>query len=435
MYNPNMLTIPANFPLNRKMRRLASRGKIRIAREGETRGLGADAPRRQEDIIYDAAVLRMASCLEWLLRQKVGKESVLNRNNIEAFRKIASVPRPIYDAMISIADERHKIAHQRNVEHRIDRAKFTDIRTQCLQVEKWVNAALKMETGIRNVMTARPLPYPMGNAGDVIKHGAVAELVAWRIADHPDRPLRYADPFGGRPWEEPRCDKIWRRINAISPSCALRKAQPAPESRIYGSAHAVLNVARAMGGESCVEIYASDSDKFARDDLRASSNAVQLIDVAFDGLGFDNKDGYSVLNMADKFDLILIDPYGKFLKEEFLKKPGKERFDKMLQAIRKNRDLWLAVFVLNLTRGNTVGKGYADFYQRELADCAVGLRCPKIPDSGVEKENDFEETDVLLLSSQVGDGKADELRKRLERFRQSAQDALGVEIAPLNLSA
>lgn len=428
-----MLTVPAGFPLNRKMRRLAARGKLRIVREDESGGLGAGAPRRQDDRIYDAAVLRMASCFEHLIREKIGDRAVLNYDNINAFRNEFSLPRRIYDAMIEITDERNNIAHQRIEEYPVDFEKFKVIRTRCLHVDRWVREKLKMETGVRNVMVSAPLPYPMGNAGDVIKHGALAELVDWRFSTCQEKPLRYADPFGGRPWSTPGRSRIAERIKEIARQCAIRKAQPDPDSKIYGSAHAVLNVARAVGGESRVQVYASDRDERARSDLQASSDSVRLIDVAFDGRGYDNQDGYSILNpnLVGEFDLILIDPYKDFLRDEFWTepgKPGKGRFNKMLEVVGKHRDLWLAVFVLNWRRGNSVGEGYDAFYKRKLAGRVLGLRCPKISGSGVKGENQIDETDILLISSQVGDGKADGIRKRLEVFRKSASSALGAEI-------
>ena len=44
------------------------------------------------------------------------------------------------------------------------------------------------------------LKYTIGNAGDIIKHGLLAEFVAWWSETHANRVLRMADPFGGCPW-------------------------------------------------------------------------------------------------------------------------------------------------------------------------------------------------------------------------------------------
>ena len=40
-----------------------------------------------------------------------------------------------------------------------------------------------------------PLPYDMGNAGDLLKHGVLAEYVRWQC--ELGLPPRFLDPFGG----------------------------------------------------------------------------------------------------------------------------------------------------------------------------------------------------------------------------------------------
>ncbi len=51
-------------------------------------------------------------------------------------------------------------------------------------------------------MCAASLPYDMGNAGDMIKHGLLAEYVEWWCVSQRKR-IKFLDPFGGRPWLEP----------------------------------------------------------------------------------------------------------------------------------------------------------------------------------------------------------------------------------------
>lgn len=53
-----------------------------------------------------------------------------------------------------------------------------------------------------NKFIAKPLPYTMGNAGDLIKHGLISEFLNWYLKkDH--KQTNFYDPFGGRPWQEP----------------------------------------------------------------------------------------------------------------------------------------------------------------------------------------------------------------------------------------
>ena len=254
-------------------------------------GSAHGATHQHEDIIYDAAILRMAACFEWLIKKQHGASARFNERYVKHFCDMAHTPRHIRDKMEQVLKARGDIAHKRNLEHRIDYDKFVQLRRCCLEIEQWVEEELKMNTGVRDVMISHSLPYLMGNAGDVIKHGALAELVAWRFANCQDKPLRYADPFGGRPWGAPLSAKIPERIKKISPKCALRAAQPNPALKIYGSAHVVLNIAAAAEGEA--DVFASDSDKLARSDLEASG-----LHLLPESGGYKHEDGYSILKAA-----------------------------------------------------------------------------------------------------------------------------------------
>ena len=57
------------------------------------------------------------------------------------------------------------------------------------------------------------LPYHMGNAGDLLKHGVLAEFVRWQCGL--GVPLRFMDPFGGEPWTRP-VPEVARRVRALS---------------------------------------------------------------------------------------------------------------------------------------------------------------------------------------------------------------------------
>lgn len=78
-------------------------------------------------------------------------------------------------------------------------------------------------------MMAQPLPYDMGNAGDLLKHGLLAEFTQWWCRLNA-KPLRFIDPFGGRPWAVPPVPRVVERVTALA-GCALFAAQPHPEVR------------------------------------------------------------------------------------------------------------------------------------------------------------------------------------------------------------
>ena len=56
------------------------------------------------------------------------------------------------------------------------------------------------------------LPYDMGNIGDLLKHGVLAEFVRWQC--ELGRSFRFFDLFGGEP-EGPAVARTCRRVLAL----------------------------------------------------------------------------------------------------------------------------------------------------------------------------------------------------------------------------
>ncbi len=83
----------------------------------------------------------------------------------------------------------------------------------------------------RGKKTAMRLPYDMGNAGDLLKHGVLAEFVRWRRER--EKSFRFIDLFGGEPCNQSapedgaarRAVMVARRVLALSQDVALRMAQ------------------------------------------------------------------------------------------------------------------------------------------------------------------------------------------------------------------
>jgi hypothetical protein len=149
-------------------------------------------------------------------------------------------------------------------------------------------------------LKSKPLPYTMGNAGDLIKHGLLEEFINWHCRDLRQR-LIFFDPFGGRPWQEPVHVEVAERIERLDP-CPLKQAQEDIIQGYYGSSHIVAQISAA--NDNKINIYSSDSDADARDDLKNTGiNPMNLN-------GFNNNNGYSIIdcNFSDTEDtLILID--------------------------------------------------------------------------------------------------------------------------------
>jgi hypothetical protein len=250
----------------------------------------------------------------------------------------------------------------------------------------------------------------MGNAGDLVKHGLLAEFVQWWCRQE-GRPIRFLDPFAGRPWTaSPPKKEVTRRIEAL-PSCAIRDAQPEPATRYYGSTYAVVNAAQAA--RCSAEVYFSDSDP---DALRAfQGHALRRLECP----GFSPSDGFSILDAEFGGDLLLLDPFA-----DFLPRRADETIPKIATASKR---IACILFVLNLDPENRCGKRYRTLRSQYLA-AAWSLRCPKLPDRGVAGESRYE-VEVLLVWRGLAEHSArNDLRDRLEIYTKSLSGVLNQKI-------
>ena len=55
----------------------------------------------------------------------------------------------------------------------------------------------------------------MGNAGDLIKHGLLAEFTLWWLQRNKSK-FTFLDPFGGRPFVCPPNIKVTERVKSLS---------------------------------------------------------------------------------------------------------------------------------------------------------------------------------------------------------------------------
>ena len=258
-------------------------------------------------------------------------------------------------------------------------------------------------------MPVASLPYDMGNAGDLVKHGLLAEFTQWWCVQE-RRPLRFLDPFAGRSWISPK-PEVTRRIQAL-PRCALFEAQLDPATRYYGSAYVVLNAAQAVAASA--EVSVSDRDSEAR---KAFVGDTSIRCVACSG--FTPSDGFSILNAAVEADLVLLDPFADFLP--------KRASDVIPRIAHVSERIACVLFVLNLDPGNRVGQRYLGLRSAHLPE-AWSLHCPKLPDHGVRGESGYE-VDVLLAWGPLRNHPAmDALRERLKSYAHSLSQVLNAKI-------
>jgi hypothetical protein len=141
----------------------------------------------------------------------------------------------------------------------------------------------------------------MGNAGDFIKHGLLAELLVW-IASNKQY-LDFFDPFGGRPWQIPVEPLVAQRLARLY-TCSLKQAQSGFAERYLGSAQMMRQFSGIL--KFPVQIYISDRDPLARQDLINSG----LDEIKLEG--FNANDAYSILDSRlnrQQCSLILLDPF------------------------------------------------------------------------------------------------------------------------------
>ena len=252
------------------------------------------------------------------------------------------------------------------------------------------------------------LPYDMGNAGDLLKHGALAEFVRWRC-ESPDaaKPFRFLDPFGGLPFcgsggswcdgENPAIERF-RLLKNAAPDCALVKAQPDIPNRYYGGGHVVR-----FAAEENAKVFFSDYCPNKRKILSGEEGFTEL-----KARGFDPRDGYSALNSINRghidADLVLIDPFGTFLP----RKSGTV----VPQMAEASERAAAVLFALNLDPANSVGRRFNSLLKARLPD-GLKMTCPPIPKSGVRGEATYY-ADVVLAGPGVSE--ADELQGRLSAF-------------------
>jgi len=258
-------------------------------------------------------------------------------------------------------------------------------------------------------MPLASLPYDMGNAGDFVKHGLLAEFTQWWCAQE-RRPLRFLDPFAGRPWTPPK-PEITRRIQAL-PRGAFSDAQSDPTNKYYGSAHVVLYAAQAVGASADVAV--SDRDPEAREALVSESSMRSLVCP-----GFSPSDGFSILDADVEADLVLLDPFADFLKTR--------ASDVIPKIADTSQRIACVLFVLNLDPSNRVGQDYQALRSAHLPT-AWSLHCPKLLDRGVRGESRYE-VDVLLAWEPLQNHPASgALRERLKSYADSLSEVLNTTI-------
>ena len=268
------------------------------------------------------------------------------------------------------------------------------------------------------------LPYDMGNAGDLLKHGVLAEFVRWRrnASVMVSSPLRFFDFFGGKPWEENAHQEVVRRVQSLTDT-ALLEAQPEiAQGRYYGSSHLVWQAAEnARVGE--IFVHASDADKKRDLDLQ-NSGLLSMEEVNLQpSCPTGNKSPYNAYdafrNWVDSKicvsgNLALVDPFGDFL-------PRKSAVV-VPQMARMSEQATVVLFALNLNPTNPVGRRFDRLLKAHLPN-ALKMTCPPICNSTVKGEGKYY-ADVVLAGPNMSD--AGGLQMQLSAFTEKLAAVLGL---------
>lgn len=256
-------------------------------------------------------------------------------------------------------------------------------------------------------MTVLPLPYDMGNAGDFIKHGMLAEFTRWWLASS-NGDFVLVDPFGGRPFVEPPHPAVTRRLAKL-PDCALTVAQPHCRFRYYGSGNVVRHIAQDLGRQASVLV--SDRDPAA---------LAALLQHGFHKLqcrGFDRGDSFSIVgrNVAPNLQptsLVLIDPYDDFLPDY------SATHTSGIASLVTTRGIPVLLFVL--CRDGNSGAAVRWHQLRDLYFTGkvkqLALTCSNMPHSNVKGERNYHVQSLLLLPAGVDENRLAALISRLECY-------------------
>lgn len=250
------------------------------------------------------------------------------------------------------------------------------------------------------------LPYEIGNAGDLLKHGVLAEYIRWRCEQ--GGRVRFVDLFGGEVREGVE-DRFKDRVLALPEASALRCAQAEIDRGWYlgsgllarnaGAQHVLTNDRDAGHRRRLKEAgLVLLADEFQSCISKAHDwDACRLLDVVVHELCAD--------------DLVFVDPFAAFLP-----KYANDVLPRLAQAIAE-RQATILLFALNSNPRNRVGRRFDDLLAEHLPG-AWRITCP--PHRGLEFHADV----VLAMPPALAQPAAASFRPRLEWFTEHLRAVL-----------
>ena len=266
------------------------------------------------------------------------------------------------------------------------------------------------------------LPYDMGNIGDLLKHGVMAEFIRWwsGINRHKEK-FVFLDPFCGLRWKRSANEKALNRLHKLrdrhGSDFEIINAQPGiDECKYYGSMYVVINQTLHVSQQRTLPLLPVI---FASDKSHNDETALEEIDEHIEKLeckGFCKDNGYSILcSVADKHidaDMVLIDP---FYSINQIKKITKN-------IIKASEKTTIVLFILIKDSDTAKWKDICD----KLNKNSIILTCPSLKDTEIRGEC-YYKVGVILTSHLLADAKANKLRKKLKDYADKLTKIVGKE--------
>ncbi len=225
----------------------------------------------------------------------------------------------------------------------------------------------------------KDLRYDMGNAGDLLKHGVLAELIHWQCERN--KKFRFFDLFAGKPLDDSISDNVKERVKALPTSLALRRAQTdIDRNHYYGSSFLAKKIGENVGkGE--VRVLVNDRCEYRRKELKKYGLALLQEEPS---LQIETYDGYEAFKQLackmTEHDIVLLDPFS-----EFLPRKAKEIIPIMAEA---SKVATVILFALNWKPSNCVGKKFGQLLQKHLPK-AWRMTFPPLPYIGIKGESKY----------------------------------------------
>ena len=404
-----------------------------------------------QDKIYDIAALDMAKRLELFLNDllDIAGSKITLGEKIDMFRSRRDASRPWVESMSRIACKRNDIVHPKNLKPVFGLDEFKAFQKECFELENDMRRSFD-SFRIKDVLPT--LKYDMGNAGDIIKHGLLAEFVAWWGGQNKGKTLRVADTFAGCPWDNIYKQAINDRIDDLRET-PFGRAQHKAQGRYLGSGFLVRQVAEDCGIPTVISLSDNDPNALCNFEnaIMEYKKSAQKMRILSPGL--PKNDGYGILrerresggmlpeNRMERgvmirqkrlgqtfvvpdwmdYDLVLLDPYAEFLVEQC--REENRIFNRIRELIGQFGNVFIVLFVLDM-KPNRIRENF-DAVKKEMDGYFYSLRCPRIlkTKTTVSGESTFD-SEVLIISKQIADRKCGGLHSRLRNFADKATDAL-----------